>query len=282
MQEIMDVDAVFVRNEKITAEIMDAAPKLKVIAKHGVGYDNIDVEAATKRKIQVVYAPRGNTNAVAEDAMMMILCCARRYGQAHNELVRGNYDIRYVLNDAYEVTGKTLGLIGCGNIARNLAKKAKYGFGMKVIGFDPFVNVKTEADIELATDREEVFRQADFISIHMPSTPETRHSIGENEFQMMKKTAYIINTSRGDIIDETALIQALQKGELLGAGLDVFETEPVGMDNPLLVMDEVITSPHIAGMTKEASDKLSLMGAEGIVQALYGEKLTWPVNHLEG
>lgn len=281
LDEVKDMDAFFVRNEPITGEIMDAAPKLKVIAKHGIGYDNIDIAAATERGIQVVYAPRGNVNSVAEQTIMNILCCARRYGIVHNELVRGNYNIRFELNDGYEVSGKTIGLIGCGHIARSVAKKAINGFDMKVIAFDPFLKPGlTEEGIEVIANRKKVFEQADFISIHMPSTPETKHSVGMQEFEWMKPTAFLINTSRGNIVNEADLIQALKKKEILGAGLDVYENEPIEKENELLHMDNVICTPHTAGLTIEASDRLSLTGAQGIVEVFEGKKLTWPVNRI--
>lgn len=281
LQELADIDALFVRNEPVTPEMMDAAPKLKVIAKHGVGYDNINVEAATERKIQVVYAPLGNVNSVAEHAMMEILCCARRYGIVHNELVRGNYNIRFQLNDGCDVAGKTIGLIGCGNIARELAKKAINGFGMKVIAFDPHLDPGMTAEgIEIIPDRKTVFEQSDFVSIHMPSIKTTKRSIGMEEFKWMKPSAFIINTSRGDILREEELIEALKENVILGAGLDVYDQEPLPNDNELLAMDQVISTPHTAGLTIEASNRLSLTGAEGIVEALEGRELTWPVNRV--
>lgn len=281
INEIKDCDALFVRNEKITPKIMDAAPKLKVIAKHGIGYDNIDINYATKKGIQVVYAPLGNINSVAEHAMLLIMTCARRYGFVEREFKSGNYNIRYTLEDAHDVNGKTLGLIGCGNIGQELAKKAIYGFNMKVIGYDPYVNEeKLDIPIEIVESKEDLLKKSDFISLHMPSTKETKGSFGLEEFKMMKKSAYIINTSRGDIIKEKDMIQALKEGIISGAGLDVYEKEPISIDNSLLSMDNVIATPHCAGMTAEASERLSYGGAQGILEVLLNKKLTWPVNKL--
>lgn len=281
IRDMKNCDGLFVRNEKITGHMMDMAPKLKVIAKHGIGYDNIDIEAATKRNIQVVYAPMGNVNSVAEHAMMLILASAKRYGVVNQELKQGNYEIRYTLSDGYEVKNKTLGLIGCGNIAKILARKAYFGMDMRVIGYDPYQKPGfNEAGIEILESREDVIRQSDFVSIHLPSTDATKHSFGKAEFELMKPTAYLINTSRGDIVIEEELIEALQNNVIKGAGLDVYDKEPVLMNNTLLHLPNVIATPHSAGMTVEASDALSLTGAQGIIEAFMGKTITWPVNRI--
>lgn len=275
-------NAIFVRNEPVTSQMIDMAPNLKVIAKHGVGYDNIDVAYATKKGIQVVYAPLGNNNSVAEMAMMHILSCARRIRRSQQELINGNYDIRFVLNDTHEIKGKTLALIGCGRIAGLVAQKASAGFGMRVIGYDPFVKPgMTECGIEVIADRDQVFSEADFVSVHLPALPDTIHSIGIKEFRLMKKTAFLINTARGNVIQEDDLVEALNTGEIAGAGLDVFEKEPVEKNNPLLAMDHVSVTPHCSGLTVEASENLSYTGAAGILEVLYHKPLTWPVNKVE-
>lgn len=279
ISEMNDVDALFVRNEPVTPRMMDSAPKLKVIAKHGIGYDNINVGAATERNIQVVYAPLGNVDSVAEHTMMFILACSRRYGYVSEEFHHGNYDIRFSLSDAHDLAGKTLGLIGFGKIAAAVASRAVNGFGMRAIAFDPQAANKSCSNVEFVS-REEVFKQADFVSIHVPSLPSTKHSVGAAEFALMKKSAYILNTSRGDIICENELIEALNNKIIMGAALDVFEIEPL-VDSPLLHMSNVIATPHTAGMTVEASNRLSLMGAKGIVEALYRRPLTYPVNQVD-
>lgn len=281
IEEIRDCSGLFVRNEPITAKIMDAAPNLKVIAKHGIGYDNIDIKAAMKRNIEVVYAPMGNVNSVAEHALMLILNCARRFEIVSREFRGGNFGIRYTLPDANEISNKTLGLLGLGNIAMSLANKVINGLGMKVIAYDPYKKPGvTDLGIEILETREELLRRADFVSIHMPSTKETKGSIGMKEFKIMKDSAYIINTSRGNIVKEDELIEALKKEIIKGAGLDVYENEPIEKDHPLLQLDNVIATPHTAGMTVEASDKLSLTGAMGIVEVLQSKPITWSVNRL--
>lgn len=278
IEDMKGCHGLFVRNELVTASMMDACPSLKVIAKHGTGYDNIDTKAAKERGVRVVYAPLGNVNSVSEHCFMLILNCAKRYGIVKDALNDDNYNIRYVLSDAVEVKGKVLGLIGCGNIAKELAKKAHFGFGMKVIAYSPRKKEGLEKyGIEYTDNRDKVFRMADFLSIHVPSTEETRKSIGILEFQKMKETAYLINTARGDIVNEDDLIEALEKGLIKGAGLDVYEKEPIHSNHKLLNMSQVITTPHTAGMTIEASNSLSLMGARGIVDVLNGKEPEWPV-----
>lgn len=274
-------NAIFVRNEPVTKEMIDNAPNLKVIAKHGVGYDNIDVVYATRKGIQVVYAPRGNIESVADMAMLHILCCARRMHHTQTEFYRGNYNVRFQMDGTHQLKGKTLGLLGCGNIGRLVAKRARYGFGMEVIGYHPTqASGLNEYGIEITNDREAVFRQSDFVSIHLPSVPETIHSIGKQEFHWMKGTAYLINTARGNILCEDELIDALKQKEIAGAGLDVFEKEPVDIENPLLHMDNVFATPHCSGLTDEASEALSYTGAQGILEVLYHKPVTWPVNEV--
>ncbi len=188
IKDMKGCHGLFVRNEPVTAKMMDETPSLRVIAKHGVGYDNIDVAAATARNIQVVYVPKGNSNAVAEHTIMLLLQCAKRYQLVANELRKGNYGIRFTLSDAVEVKGRTLGLLGYGNIARAVAKKATYGLDMRVIAYDPHIKMETgHENIILTNNKEDVLRQADFLSIHIPSTKETKHSVG----MTAKKTSYI-------------------------------------------------------------------------------------------
>jgi D-3-phosphoglycerate dehydrogenase len=281
IEEIKDCSGLFVRNEPVTAKMMDSAPKLKVISKHGIGYDNIDIKAAIERNIQVVYAPLGNVNSVAEHALMLILNCAKRMEIVRREFRGGNFDIRYTLPDANEISNKTLGLIGLGNIASILAKKVINGLDMKVIAYDPYKKPGiTDLGVEILESKEELLKRSDFVSIHMPLTNETRGSIGMNEFEIMKNSAFIINTSRGDIIREDDLLDALKKGIIKGAGLDVYEQEPIDKNHPLLQLDNVIATPHISGMTVEASNQLSLSGAMGIVEVLQNKDITWSVNRL--
>lgn len=284
LEELADADALFVRNEEVDAEMIDHAVRLKVIAKHGVGYDNIDVIYATEKKIQVVYVPFGNNNSVAEHAMMLILNCARRSEYINRQFRTGNYNVRFSVNDMHELSGKVLGLIGCGNIGRLVAKKAKWGFGMEVIGYDPYTDrQKLEAagaPITLVKNRKEFLSQADFVSLHLPATPESIRSIGMEDFLNMKATAYLINTARGNIVREEELIEALKKGIIYGAGLDVFDKEPLPKDHPFLQIENVFASPHTAGATVEAGESISYDGAAGILEVLYKKPVTYPVNRI--
>lgn len=227
-------EAILCRTEPITAAMMDAAgPNLKVIAKQGAGLDNIDVEAATARKIPVVYAPGQNAQSVAEQAVFLMLACARRFNYVDRQFRAGNYKIRFSLDNTFELKGKTLGLLGCGRIGQLLAGIAKNGFGMNVIGYDPFLKQEQIGDlITLIPEQEEIFKQADFVSIHTPLLPSTYHSVGMKQLKMMKPTASLINASRGEVVHEEELIQAMKEGVIACAGLDVTEKEPLPLDSP--------------------------------------------------
>ena len=181
-----------------------------------------------------------------------------------------------------EVDGKTLGLIGCGHIGRLVAQKAALGFGMKVVGYDAYAKPENMPEyIQLVDTPEEVYRQADFLSLHVPLTPDTRDMVNKEVFAMMKPTAIVLNCARGGVINEADLYQAVVDGSIAGAGLDVFEDEPINPQNPLYTLDKVIVTPHDAALTFEAADRMGLHAAQGIVEVLQGKKATWPVNHLE-
>jgi D-3-phosphoglycerate dehydrogenase len=273
-------EGILCRTEKVTPAMMDASRNLRVIAKHGVGLDNIDMDYATSQGIQVVYAPTGNSNSVAEYALFLMMACARRFHYVDGVFRSGDFGVRYTLHSTFELEGMTLGLLGCGRIGQLLAKKAAYGLGMRVIGYDPYMTWdKLQAPIALMP-KEEVLREADFVSLHMPSTPQTKGSIGAKDFAMMKPTASFINTARGDVVVEKDLIEALQKGEILGAGLDVYAGEPVWADHPLLKMPQVIATPHAAATTEQAVRRCCSIAAQGIVETLTGQRITFPANHL--
>lgn len=272
-----DYDAIFTRTDGVSKELMDLCPNLKVISKQGVGLDNIDLAYAASKGIAVTYAPFENGNAVAEHAIFLMLAAARRHCHVDNVFRGGNFDVRYDLRDTYELQGKTLALFGCGNIGQRVATKAANGFGMRVIGYDPHGSQeKMKGVIELVTDRDEVIKQADFISLHIPSTPETRNSFGMAEFKKMKRTAIMINAGRGDVINEPELIQALKEGVILGAGLDVFVEEPLPASSPLLSMEQAFLTPHTAATTEEAIYRTALVAAQGVVDVLQGKAPEFP------
>ena len=277
-------DALFVRSgDLVTYAMMNASPKLKVIGKFGVGLDNIDLNYCTQKNIQVVYSPLGNAISVAEHAILLMLACARKFAYVDQQFRSGNFEVRYTLRDTYELHGQTLGLLGCGRIGKMIANIAANGFQMNVIGYDPYVKQQDmDAPIQLLPSREEIFRQADFISLHLPSLPTTRGSIGLEEFRQMKKSAIFINCSRGDIVVEEDLILALREHEILAAGLDVFSSEPFDYQSPLLSLPNVVATPHIAGTTEQATYRCGSTTAKGIVEVLKGLPVSYPANHLPG
>ena len=262
--DIGDCDAIIVRTAKITAKIFDAAPKLKILARHGAGYDGVDLEAARKHGVLVCTAGGANAISVAELAIFYMLYCSRNFKKVQ-KLYLEDYRKAKMAIPKTELEGKTLGLVGLGNIGKLVAKKAALGFDMTVLAYDPFAKKEGLPEyIRLVEDRDEIFRQADYVSLHVPATPETVHSVSDRELGLMKESAYLINTSRGSIVDEPALVRALQAGKIAGAGLDVLEKEPIDPANPLIEMDNVLTAPHIGGATKEASSRSSVACAEAI------------------
>ncbi|MCI8510990.1 MAG: hydroxyacid dehydrogenase [Lachnospiraceae bacterium] len=262
LADIENCDAMIVRTAKITAKILDAAPRLKILARHGAGYDNVDLEAARRNKVLVTTAGGANAVSVAELAVFYMLYCSRRFKAVMTHCVE---DYLYAKTGIpkTELEGKTLGLIGTGNIGRLVARKAALGFDMRVLAYDPFA-IEVPEYIYLVKDRDEIFKNSDYVSLHVPATKETIHSVGDREFDLMKESAFLINTARGSIVDEEALIRALKAGKIAGAGLDVLQKEPFDPQNPLLKMENVLTAPHIGGATKEASTRSSVACAEAV------------------
>lgn len=262
LADIPDCDAMIVRTAKITAKIFDNAPRLKIIARHGAGYDSVDIEAARSHQVLVTTAGGANAISVAELAIFYMLYCSRRFKAV---MAHCQEDYRYAKMGIQktELEGKTLGLIGTGHIGSLVAKKAALGFNMHVIAYDPFARNLPDY-VHLVTNRDEIFRCADYVSLHVPATKETIHSVGDHEFSLMKESAFLINTARGSIVDEQALIRALEEKRIAGAGLDTVEQEPFDPDNPLLKMENVLVAPHIGGATKEASTRSSIACAEAV------------------
>lgn len=260
-EAVRDVDALIVRSEtKVTAELMDAARRLRAIGRAGVGVDNIDVAAATARGIVVMNAPDGNTMTTAEHTFALLLALARRIPQAQTSLKAGRWERKKFIGT--ELRGKTLGIIGLGRIGRVVASRAQ-GFEMKVIAYDPFVSPEQarELDIELLP-LDQVFERADFLTIHTPLTPETRGIIGAQAFARMKPGVQIVNCARGGLVDERALYEAIKSGKVAGAALDVFSEEPLPPDHPLLALDEVVVTPHLGASTREAQESVAVIVAE--------------------
>ena len=274
---IPDYDALVVRSEtKVTKEVIAAAKNLKVIGRAGVGVDNIDVEAATQRGIIVLNAPEGNTIAATEHTMAMMMALARNVPQAYASLHNGLWERSKFTG--VEVRGKTLGILGLGRIGSGVAKRA-LAMEMKVMVYDPFIRAEqAEAlGVEIA-DLDEIFAQADFITLHLPLTADTKKLLNKTAFAKMKKGVRIINVARGGVIDEADLAAAIEAGIVAGAAIDVFEKEPVDPNNPLLKFPKVIATPHLGASTAEAQVGVAVDVAHGVLAALRGEPVTTAVN----
>ena len=273
-------EAVLVRNFPFPRSVIEKGSELRVIARHGIGLDNIDVGAATEHGIQVVYAPESNASSVAEHTLGFLVAVARNFGRFDRETRSGNFGIRHMLPGS-DLGGKTLGLVGLGRVGTRVARKATHGLDMKVIALDPFVEPDNKpAEVELVADLGTLLERADFVSIHVPLTPKTRHIISSAEFTRMKRTAYLLNTARGELVDEGALVRALQDGLIAGAAIDVFEKEPPGADDPLFAAPNLLVTPHSATLTRECMDRMGMHATLGIHEVLSSQPPTWPVNRI--
>lgn len=274
---IGEYDALLVRSQtKVTDRILSAGKKLKVVGRAGVGVDNIDLEAATKRGIIVINAPDGNTITTCEHTFAMMMALARHIPQAYRKTVEGVWDRKSFLG--VELRNKVLGVLGMGRIGSEVAKRAK-AFGMDVIGYDPFLS-EDRADklgVRLGTV-EDIIREADFITVHTPLTKETRHMIGKAQFERMKHGVRIINCARGGIIDEMALKEAIDEGIVAGAAFDVFEEEPPRPDHPFLNHPKIIVTPHLGASTIEAQENVAIDVSEQVLHILRGEAFKNAVN----
>lgn len=278
---IGDCSGLLLRTARCTKEILEAAPYLKVIGRHGVGYDNIDIPAATARGVQVCYTPLANANSVAEHTIMLILACGKNLRIMDKELRLGNYEIRNQM-PGRDVSGKALGIIGFGRIGKSVAQKAALGLGMKILAFGHGLQKEMVPDyVTVMEAEEELIRQSDFISLHIPLQKETEGFMDGKKLSLMKPDAVLINTARGGIVKERDLYDALVNHKIAGAGLDVFEDEPFkeSLSN-LFQLDNVIVTPHNAALTKEAMARMSLDAAIGIDEVLSGKKPSWPVNQV--
>lgn len=264
---------------RISAETLRNVENLKVIARHGVGYDNVDVNEATRRGIAVTYTPHANAESVAEHTFALILALMRRICEAYNTVKSGGWSERSRLI-GFEIYGKTMGIIGFGAIGRRVAEIAAKGFNMRILAYDPYVNREEMLKLNVKpADLKELIKESDIVSIHAVLTSETYHLIGEEELKQMKPKALIVNTARGPIIDEKALIKALREKWIAGAALDVLEAEPPEGENPLLSMSNVLVTPHIAAFTVEALKRMDLMVVEDIVRIYNGLKPIRLLNH---
>jgi len=278
-KEIADADAAIVRiGAHFDADILRAGKKLRIVARHGVGYDNIDVETAAQLGIYVTNARGANANAVAEHAITLMLALAKRLPELPGALVSGDWPRRNRRN-TIELWGKTLGLIGLGANGRRLAEIAGQGFHMKVIGFDPYVDASSLPEyITQVGTKEAVLERSDIVSMHCLLVQDTFHCISDAELEQMKPGAWLINCARGGLVDETALYHAMKSGKIAAAGLDVYEQEPPDKDNPLFQLENFIGTLHQASSSAEAAENCSLYAAQAVDDVLNGRPPRFPVN----
>lgn len=270
IEQVKDVDAIVIRaNGAVTARLMDAASRLKVIGRHGVGVEAIDLQAAKARGIIVCNTPDANVESVAEQAVGFMLTVSKQILKADIALRQGRWGVRYEYI-GQELFGRTLGMVGMGRIGSRVAEICHFGFQMPVVYTDvvqyPTIEEKLDAK-RLSLD--ELLAQADYVSIHVPLLPSTKGMLGKEQLARMKDGAILINTARGAVVDEAALIEALTSGHLAGAGMDVYEVEPTPVDNPLFQLENVVLSPHMAAHTDDALKAMSMI-AKDIINVLEG------------
>lgn len=264
---------------RYTGEVMDACPNLRLIARTGIGVDNVDLAAATARGIVVTNTPDGPTESTAEHTVAMLLALAKRLKQGNDNLAAGLWGPRSGMLMGDEVFGKTVGLVGLGRIGRRVAQICGLGLGMRVIGCDPFVSTEQAAavGVELVS-LDAVISQADFVSLHAPATPETHLLMNRERLAQMKRGAYLLNMARGTLVDEEALLDALDRGHLMGAGMDVFYAEPPTGDNRLRNHPNVVATPHMASVTREGRSRMETMAVERVLAFLRGGRPADVVN----
>ncbi len=268
------IDGAIVSVDPFTDRVLATAPQLKVISRTGVGYDAIDVKAATARGVVVTTTPGVNRDAVADLALALILCCARRLRENLAEVSRGGWK----RHEGVDLAGKTLGIVGLGTIGKEVAQRAK-AFKMRIVAYDvaqdlPFAEATGVAYRSLT----DLLRQSDFVSIHCFLNETTRHLINAERLALMKPTAFLVNTARGGLVDTEALCRALREKRIAGAALDVVEEEPLPADSPLRAFDNVYQTPHAAGSTSDARERSGAMAAENLIRALRGERPVGIVN----
>ncbi|MBM3821607.1 MAG: hydroxyacid dehydrogenase [Verrucomicrobia bacterium] len=275
LPQLPGVDAVLASMDHFKAELLRApeAASLKMISRWGVGYDAIDVPAATEQGIMVAYTPGLLNDAVADYAFSLLLGVARRLAEGHESMKQGLWKSAW----GHDVHGKSLGLIGCGRIGQAMAKRAR-GFDMRILAYDIAPNAEAEKLGIRFVDLDTLLEQSDFVSLHASLTPDNRGLLNETRLRKMKSTAYLINTARGALVDEAALVKVLQEGVLAGAAVDAFAVEPLPADHPLRSTPRLLLTPHQASFTRETGEKVSMAAAEAIVNAMQGRRPRWVVD----
>jgi len=275
--DLRGVDAFVSRSKQVTADSLADADDLRIVARAGAGYDNLDLDALTDRGVVATHAPQGPTRAVAEATVSLLVACAHNLRE-HEEIFRERgYDAAREADVGYNLSGRTLGIVGFGRIGRSVADLMD-AFGVETICFDPYADGAAAADRGVSlVDRETLFAESDLVTIHVPRTPETRGMLGAEDFRAMKESAWLVNTSRGDIYPDAELAAAIREGEIAGAAVDVFEDEPDVAGNPLLGLDGCITTPHVTGRTVDTRRRTGGIMAESIRDCKRG---AWPNNVL--
>jgi D-3-phosphoglycerate dehydrogenase / 2-oxoglutarate reductase len=272
-----NADAILLQCSWLGREVIDRLDRCKVIAIYGIGVDAVDISAATQRGIYVTNVPDCSIEEVSNHALALLMSCHRRIPYLQSTVRDGRWDYN-LARPTHRLQGSTLGLVGFGKIARRLAAKAR-GLGMRVLAHDPFVQQSDSLPGEASmVAMQELLAQSDFVSVHVPLNAQTRHLLGAREFGQIKKSALLINTSRGPVVDERALIDALRNGQIAGAGLDVLYTEPIEEGNPLLRMQNVVITPHSGWYSEEAEREKQKKAAECVVEALEGQIPKYLVN----
>ncbi len=273
-------DAMIVRITPITREVIESNPNLKVIVRHGAGFDALDVKACHDNGVQTLYAPVANSTSVAETAILLMLEMSRNVIVLRKTWVDEFYKAKLKVRKN-TLSGKTLGIVGCGNIGSRVAKRM-LAMEMNVMCYDPYKPAKDFPDgVEVVRDLDRIFRESDYVSLHAPNTPVTHDMVDLARLKTMKPTAFLINTARGGLVKEDDLYVACRDGIIAGAGLDAIRQEPVDPKNPLLTLDNVIIYPHIGGNTTEAAHRASYFSAMGVQEVYEGKKPTWPINDVD-
>ncbi|MGH2355852.1 MAG: phosphoglycerate dehydrogenase [Chloroflexota bacterium] len=271
---VQGVDAALASTDAFTRRVFESASRLKIVSRFGVGYDAIDVQAATEHGVWVTTTPGTNEHSVADHALGLMLALARQIVPLADQTRRGQWE-RAI---GVELAGSTLGLIGFGRIGRQVALRAR-AFGLRVVVYDVFPDQRAAAECGAGyVSLDELLAGADFVSLHAPATPETHDLINAGALAKMKPTAYLINTARGELVNEADLAAALRAGHLAGAALDVFKQEPPDPVHPLLSLPNVLPTPHVAGLTTQSADRMAALSAENILAVLRGERPPHPVN----
>jgi len=278
---VEDADALLIRTAPYPKEVLECAKKVKVIGRMGVGLDNVDLDYCKKNGIWVTIAPQANSNAVAEHTIGFVFAAAHQTVMMHAETKAGHWDVRNT-KKGRDVIGKTIGLVGFGRIGSLVAKKAALGLEMNIVAYDPYLSKdKAPEYVTMVDTIDELLAQSDFVSIHMPATPQTTGMVNKDFLSKMKPTAVLINCARGAIVNETDLYEALKNKIIASAALDVMVDEPANIMNPLFTLDNVTISPHNAGLTYETMDAMGLHAAMGIDDVLNGRIPQWPAVSIE-